>query len=123
MSRLAKTVPGAAAILPMDGYHYDDLLLEARGDRPRKGASHTFDVDGFHAMLTRLAANDGRDVVVPVFDRSFEIARISAPASRPEQSRPCIPRVSARRFRSPSIPPVATASSTRIRLNALPRTA
>lgn len=78
LSRLAKTVPGAAAILPMDGYHYDDLLLEARGDRPRKGAPHTFDVDGFHAMLTRLAANDGRDVVVPVFDRSLEIARAGA---------------------------------------------
>ncbi len=80
LSRLAKTVPGAAAILPMDGYHYDDLLLEARGDLPRKGAPHTFDVDGFHAMLTRLAADDGRDVVVPVFDRSLEIARAGARA-------------------------------------------
>lgn len=79
-ARLAKTTPGAAAILPMDGYHFDDMLLEARGDRQRKGAPHTFDVDGFHAMLTRLAANDGRDVVVPVFDRSLEIARAGARA-------------------------------------------
>lgn len=78
MTRLAETAPGAAAILPMDGYHFDDMLLNARGDRPRKGAPHTFDVDGFHAMLTRLAADDGRDVVVPVFDRSLEIARAGA---------------------------------------------
>ena len=78
LSRLAKSAPSAAAILPMDGYHYDDLLLEARGDRPRKGAPHTFDVDGFHAMLTRLAVDDGHNVVVPVFDRSLEIARAGA---------------------------------------------
>lgn len=90
MTRLAVTAPGATAILPMDGYHFDDMLLNARGDRPRKGAPHTFDVDGFHAMLTRLAADDGRDVVVPVFDRSLEIARagarvIDANAHRPAE--------------------------------------
>ncbi|SDE80572.1 nucleoside/nucleotide kinase family protein [Limimaricola pyoseonensis] len=77
-TRLAAAAPGAAAVLPMDGYHFDDMLLEARGDRPRKGAPHTYDVDGFHAMLTRLAADDGREVVVPVFDRGLEIARAGA---------------------------------------------
>lgn len=67
-----------AEVLPMDGYHYDDVVLTARGDRPRKGAPHTFDVDGFGAMLARLRADDGRDVAVPVFDRSIEIARAGA---------------------------------------------
>ena len=28
---------GSAAIFPMDGFHYDDLLLIPRGLRPRKG--------------------------------------------------------------------------------------
>ena len=71
--------PGIAAeVLPMDGYHYDDAVLEARGDRPRKGAPHTFDVDGFAAMLARLRADDGRPVAVPVFDRAIEIARAGA---------------------------------------------
>jgi pantothenate kinase len=65
-------------MLPMDGFHYDDRVLEARGHRPRKGAPHTFDVDGFGAMLARLAADDGRDVAVPVFDRDIEIARAGA---------------------------------------------
>lgn len=68
----------AAEVLPMDGYHYDDVVLNARGHRARKGAPHTFDVDGFAAMLGRLRADDGRDVAVPVFDRSIEIARAGA---------------------------------------------
>ncbi|MFT3974197.1 MAG: nucleoside triphosphate hydrolase [Amaricoccus sp.] len=68
----------AVEVLPMDGYHYDDIVLNARGHRARKGAPHTFDVDGFAAMLARLRADDGRDVAVPVFDRSIEIARAGA---------------------------------------------
>ncbi len=67
--------PGCADILPMDGYHFDDLVLNARGHRPRKGAPHTFDLDGFGAMLRRLRTDEGRDIAVPVFDRSIEIAR------------------------------------------------
>jgi pantothenate kinase len=74
----AVTPQVAAEVLAMDGYHYDDILLDARGHRPRKGAPHTFDVDGFAAMLTRLRADDGRDVAVPVFDRGIEIARAGA---------------------------------------------
>ena len=70
--------PGVADILAMDGYHYDDAILIARGDRPRKGAPHTFDVDGLAAMLDRLAKDDGRPIAVPVFDRDLEIARAGA---------------------------------------------
>lgn len=76
----------AAEVVPMDGFHYDDRVLEARGWRPRKGAPHTFDVDGFGAALDRLRADDGRDVAIPVFDRAIEIARAGArivtPAAR-----------------------------------------
>jgi len=49
--------PERAAILPMDGYHFDDAVLEARGDRVVKGAPHTFDVGGLTAMLDRLRLN------------------------------------------------------------------
>ncbi len=73
--RINAVRPACADILPMDGYHLDDVVLHARGHRPRKGAPHTFDLDGFRAMLERLRADDGRDVAVPVFDRSIEIAR------------------------------------------------
>ena len=75
--RLNAQRPGRCEVLPMDGFHYDDLVLEARGDRPRKGAPHTFDVEGLHHMLRRLREAAG-DVAVPVFDRSIEIARAGA---------------------------------------------
>lgn len=67
--------PGCAAVFPMDGYHYDDRVLDSHGWLPRKGAPHTFDVAGFAHMLRRLKANDEPEVAVPVFDRQIEIAR------------------------------------------------
>lgn len=70
--------PATAAVLPMDGYHYDDGLLIARGLRARKGAPDTFDVAGFGHMLARLKRNDEAEVAVPVFDRDLEISRGSA---------------------------------------------
>lgn len=66
---------GSAAVFPMDGYHYDDMVLVPRGLRPRKGAPETFDVSGFAHMLARLKKNDEPEIAVPVFDRSIEIAR------------------------------------------------
>ncbi len=72
---LVATVPGAA-LLPMDGFHLDDAVLEARGDRARKGAFWTFDVAGFVACLTRVRA--GEHVFAPRFDRSLELARAGA---------------------------------------------
>lgn len=70
--------PGVAALFPMDGYHFDDAVLNARGHRPRKGAPHTFDLGGYRAMLDRLRADDATDIAVPVFDRTLEIARAGA---------------------------------------------
>jgi pantothenate kinase len=70
--------PGSAAVLAMDGYHYDDWVLVPRGLRARKGAPETFDVAGLAHMLRRLRTNDEHEVAVPVFDRSLEIARSGA---------------------------------------------
>jgi pantothenate kinase len=70
--------PGFAAVLPMDGFHYDDLYLVPAGLRPRKGAPHTFDVNGLFHTLQRLRARDEAEVAVPVFDRKIEIARAGA---------------------------------------------
>lgn len=70
--------PGVAALLPLDGFHYDDQVLEARGQRAQKGAQHTFDLDGYRAMLQRLRADAGCDVAAPAFDRAIEIARSGA---------------------------------------------
>ncbi len=68
----------AAAILPMDGFHYDDAILEARGLRPRKGAPETFDAAGLVHLLDRLGANAEAEIAVPVFDRGLEISRNAA---------------------------------------------
>ena len=70
--------PGTAAVLPMDGYHFDDILLNQLGRRARKGAPDTFDVGGFRHMLLRLRENAEAEVLVPVFDRDIEIARAGA---------------------------------------------
>eukprot|EP01035_Chromulina_nebulosa_P056285 gene56285-77144_t len=75
VERLNAEDDGSAAVFPMDGFHYDDLVLVPRGLRPRKGAPETFDVSGFSHMLGRLRANAEPEIAVPVFDRSIEIAR------------------------------------------------
>ena len=77
-ARLNEREGESSAVFPMDGYHYDDLILNARGWRARKGAPHTFDVAGFQHMLERLKHNGEAEIAVPIFDRSIEIARNSA---------------------------------------------
>lgn len=79
-STLAATVVaelGAGArIVPMDGFHYDDAVLTARGLRSRKGAPETFDAAGFLHLMGRLRT--GEEVAIPVFDRSMELSRAAA---------------------------------------------
>lgn len=66
---------GARAV-PMDGFHYDDAVLTARGLRSRKGAPETFDAQGFLHLLGRLRTED--EVAIPLFDRNLEISRAGA---------------------------------------------
>ena len=78
VGRLNGEASGTAALLPMDGFHYDDLHLVPAGLRPRKGAPETFDVGGLRAALLRVRAADEAFVAVPVFDRDLEVARAGA---------------------------------------------
>ncbi|RUS58646.1 nucleoside triphosphate hydrolase [Pseudorhodobacter sp. E13] len=68
---IAAQVPGAV-VVPMDGFHLDNAILDARGLRPRKGAPETFDVAGFAALLARLKAEP--EVIIPRFDRARDLA-------------------------------------------------
>jgi pantothenate kinase len=68
----------SAAVIPMDGFHYDDAVLEARGLLGRKGAPATFDFGDLRHMLVRLRASNEAEVAVPVFDRVLEISRAGA---------------------------------------------
>ena len=61
------------SIVPMDGFHLDNTLLELDGTRDRKGSSFTFDALGFVHLIKRLVAHD-EEVIVPVFDRKQDQA-------------------------------------------------
>jgi pantothenate kinase len=77
-AEIATLLPaGSAAVVPMDGFHYDDAVLEARGQRSRKGAPETFDFAGLEALLKRIRS-DEPDIAYPLFDRSMELSRAAA---------------------------------------------
>jgi pantothenate kinase len=83
--RLNREISGnPASVVPMDGYHFDDVILTARGHRARKGAPHTFDAAGFYHLLTRLRGNEP-EVALPVFDRAQEFSRAGARLITPAQ--------------------------------------
>ncbi|WP_426124135.1 nucleoside triphosphate hydrolase [Pararhizobium sp. PWRC1-1] len=72
-----------SAVLPMDGFHMDNGILEERGLLKRKGAPETFDVRAFIDIVSAVRRTD-QEVLVPVFDRSREIAIASARPVSPE---------------------------------------
>ena len=74
-----------AEILPMDGFHMDNGILAERGLLPRKGVPESFDGRGFIDIVTALKRAEG-EVLVPVFDRSRELA-INAARAIPQETR------------------------------------
>lgn len=66
-----------STVVPMDGFHFDDAVLDRLGLRARKGSPPTFDCAGFEVLLKRLRAREP-EVAIPVFDRSMELARAGA---------------------------------------------
>lgn len=61
-----------AAVVPMDGFHLDNRILERRDLLARKGCPESFD----HGGLLRLvrALSDSPQVFYPIFDRARDIA-------------------------------------------------
>ena len=64
-----------AALLPMDGFHLDNIVLEARGLTHRKGAPETFDAQGYVSLLQRVRVVPAAEIAVPLFDRMLDLAR------------------------------------------------
>lgn len=60
------------AVVPMDGFHLDNRLLDADGSRARKGSPDTFDAAGLLRLVTALQSDQA--VVYPLFDRARDIA-------------------------------------------------
>ncbi|SEW00894.1 Phosphoribulokinase / Uridine kinase family protein [Cognatiyoonia koreensis] len=59
-------------VVPMDGFHLDNRILEDRGLMQRKGAPETFDAGGLVRLVKALASAE--DVYAPVFDRPRDLA-------------------------------------------------
>lgn len=72
-----------AQLLPMDGYHLDNRILEPRGLLPRKGAPETFDATGFCAAV-RALSETREEVFRPAFDRHLDLAVANAIAIHPD---------------------------------------
>ncbi|MEX0280245.1 MAG: zeta toxin family protein [Arenibacterium sp.] len=56
-----------SCVIPMDGFHLDNVTLQARGLLHRKGAPQTFDLNGFKHLIGALRSNSMRHF--PTFDR------------------------------------------------------
>lgn len=69
---LVTAVGQGAALLPMDGFHLSNAVLESLGIADRKGAPHTFDVHGYVALLRRIRSEKYHPIYYPIFDREME---------------------------------------------------
>ncbi|NHA66557.1 nucleoside/nucleotide kinase family protein [Phycicoccus sp. CMS6Z-2] len=61
-----------AVLLPMDGFHLAQSVLEDLGRTATKGAADTFDAAGFVHLLRRVRAADEDVVYAPTFRRDLE---------------------------------------------------
>ena len=74
--QIAAAVGIGARVVPMDGFHYDNMVLDRLGLRARKGAPESFDALGFVHLMQRLRARG--DAAIPVFDRDADLSRAGA---------------------------------------------
>lgn len=75
-----------AVVVPMDGFHLGNTIIDGTPLRDRKGAPDTFDVGGYVSLLARLVRRDEEVVYAPAFRRSLDepvAASIAVPQSAP----------------------------------------
>lgn len=78
--------PGQAVVVPMDGFHLGNAIIEGTPLRQRKGAIDTFDAGGYLSLLRRLVRRDEPVVYAPEFRRTLDepvAASIAIPAEVP----------------------------------------
>ena len=80
---LAHQLGPTAAVMPMDGFHLDNRILDEMNMRSRKGAPETFDAHGFIQLIRTI--REGRPAYYPVFDRPRDIAIAGAGLVSPER--------------------------------------
>jgi pantothenate kinase len=78
--------PDLAVVVPMDGFHLGNAIIDGTPLRQRKGAIDTFDAGGYLSLLRRLVRRDEAVVYAPEFRRALDepvAASIAVPASVP----------------------------------------
>ena len=78
--------PGSAVVVPMDGFHLGNAIIDGTPLRRRKGAIDTFDAGGYLSLLRRLVRRDEAVVYAPEFRRTIDepvAASIAIPAEVP----------------------------------------
>lgn len=78
--------PETAVVVPMDGFHLGNAIIDGTPLKQRKGAIDTFDVGGYLSLLQRLRQRDEEVVYAPDFRRSIDepvAASIAIPARLP----------------------------------------
>jgi pantothenate kinase len=68
---LVDALGSRAALVPMDGFHYSQRILEQLGRSQRKGAPDTFDTDGLASLIARIRTATA-PIYAPTFDRTIE---------------------------------------------------
>ena len=72
-AHLARSLSPAPPVVPLDGFHLAQAVIDAMGMGDRRGSPETFDAWGFVSLITRMADPAGDAVVyAPRFDRSIE---------------------------------------------------
>ena len=64
-----RTGDDLAVIIPMDGFHLPNNILEERGLIKSKGAPETFDADSFVELINRLHEFPDQSIMCPAYDR------------------------------------------------------
>lgn len=59
-------------VVPMDGFHLANKIIDGTALRDRKGAIDTFDVGGYVSLLQRLRSRDESMVYAPSYRRGLE---------------------------------------------------
>ena len=69
MAKLSKEL---VTVVPMDGYHLNNKVLQDLKRSDRKGAPDTFDVAGFVSLVKRIRSEQTQNIYYPIFDRAIE---------------------------------------------------
>ena len=76
VAKLQKSLDNAV-VVPMDGFHLDNVILEERKLMPRKGSPSSFDAEGYIHLIARLK-NAQETVYAPIFDRASDLSKAGA---------------------------------------------